>query len=580
MRVRYAVAAGPPEAMRTLMARLAAAQQLSGIRQLDMKPGLLALADGRTLTIVPASGHAVLIGWVRPRGPEKQARDVTERIEALAGPDDLAGFVEDYWGSYALILGTNGGSHMVFREPSGEVPVFHSEAGGLQLYFSDVETARSVGAVIGKPDPDFARHWLSFPYLRTERTGIANVRELLPGTCREVPERGRAERTRLIWNPWRFAAKDARISNFGEAADALRKETLATMGARPLPTPTLLQLSGGLDSSILAASLSATGARFEAVNFATLAPDGDERFHARAVAEKCSIALTELVERDDPMDLALPAEKILRPGINPVLLSFRKALEAHAQKLGADTLLDGAGGDNIFCYLTTTAPVVDAFQDRGFRKGCEAAGFVAALAGATLWSILKMAARKRIRGHARPYWKRDGSFLRTEALLMKADRHPWLDAPAGTSIGKCEHVEAIVHIQHFLDRRSSITLGASHPLLSQPLLELCLRIPSWLWIQGGRDRAVARAAFRDLLPAQVLNRRLKGSLESLFFRALGSGRAQLRPLLLGGELRRLGIIDAAAVEEALKDGAELPGMAYVRLTEIAALELWLRSWRS
>src|SRR3546814_15687375 len=48
------------------------------------------------------------------------------------------------------------------------------------------------------------------------------------------------------------------------------------------------------------------------------------------------------------------------------------------------------------------------------------------------------------------------------------------------------------------------------PLLSQPIVELCLSIPTWQWVRGGRDRAVARAAVADLLPALIAQRRTKG----------------------------------------------------------------------
>src|SRR5205085_2629923 len=108
--------------------------------------------------------------------------------------------------------------------------------------------------------------------------------------------------------------------------------------------------------------------------------------------------------------------------------------------------------------------------------------------------------------------------------------------------GKREHVRAIVHVHHFLDARRGVSdLAFLHPLLAQPLLELCLRIPSWMWARGGRNRAVARAAFRDLLPAEIVNRRAKGRLESLFMKSFMANRNALGDLLLGGRLDAMGM---------------------------------------
>ncbi|MCP2835015.1 asparagine synthase-related protein, partial [Salmonella enterica] len=55
----------------------------------------------------------------------------------------------------------------------------------------------------------------------------------------------------------------------------------------------LLQLSGGLDSSILAAVLHEMGTPFRAVTLATRDAEGDERRFARAVAGHLGIPLEE-----------------------------------------------------------------------------------------------------------------------------------------------------------------------------------------------------------------------------------------------------------------------------------------------
>jgi asparagine synthase (glutamine-hydrolysing) len=112
------------------------------------------------------------------------------------------------------------------------------------------------------------------------------------------------------------------------------------------------------------------------------------------------------------------------------------------------------------------------------------------------------------------------------------------------------------------------------------LLELCLRIPTYLWVSGGRDRAVARAAFQDLLPRSVIDRRGKGRLESMFMRNYLRARPQLGPFLLDGRLAAAGIIDREAVGTYLCEPGQPRDGRYIRLLELASAEQWFRSFGS
>jgi asparagine synthase (glutamine-hydrolysing) len=116
-------------------------------------------------------------------------------------------------------------------------------------------------------------------------------------------------------------------------------------------------------------------------------------------------------------------------------------------------------------------------------------------------------------------------------------------------------------------------------LIAQPLVELCLRIPTWLWVRGGHNRAVAREAFRGRLPDDVLDRRSKGRLEGLCVRAYLRHRLQIDELLLGGLLRQIGLLDPNALEAYLEADGPPRDARYFRIFELVTAELWLRSWQ-
>jgi asparagine synthase (glutamine-hydrolysing) len=487
---------------------------------------------------------------------------------------ELVSWLDGCWGNFVLFFGTGDGAS-VYRDPSGSVAAYRCGSTPEAIFVSDAEFAARLDlprdSVV---DLQFAVHWLQFPFLRTRRTGIEGVVEVLPGML-HTRAQGKEWCEIPGWRPASFLKRNQAIMQAEEAAARLRELALAVIPAQSEKDGAVLQLSGGLDSSIVAACLAQSERTFSCVNFATRSGDGDERYYARDVANAFQLTLLEMAEAE-PSALELNVRPDFRPPTNPLLLPFERAIERAIEDVGSPLLIDGAGGDNLFCYITSAAPVIDALRWRGLREAFVVIADIAARAGCTWWDVVRAAARRAWTG--RPRWKEDRSFLRPGLILKEPEAHPWLDGLRWAPPGKREHVEALVHIQHFLDRRSS-PIPVLHPLMAQPLLELCLRVPSWLWMRGGRDRAIARKAFKGFLPSSVLERRSKGSLQGLFHRSFSRLRGEIRDLLMSGELRSAGIIDPHLLEATFERSDWMRDDMQLRISELVALELWLRSWR-
>ena len=564
MKLRFLAAAGAADVRGELASQLAHGHR----RRLVEGPctGSISLwVEAGTPLLRNKAGTSVAVGLLFDASANRRLTSLPdwEGLERIC--------IRDFWGNYVLFT-SQGSSHSVLRDPSGAIPVYYGAAHGLELYASDADMLRLAWPESFRPDVVALRHWLRFPFLRTARTGAANVSELLPGMARDVGSTG--GRLRQAWSPISFASRESGISSFPEAISLLREKVLGSVQRLAEgQSNVVLQLSGGLDSSIVAAALSKGGIGYRAITFATRSADGDERRYARQVARCFGIDLYELGEADVDLSVRTASGPFQRPP-SPLLQALRSAQLAAA---GPDALLvDGGGGDNVFGSVNSASPAIDAFRLCGAAAGLRTVRNLAVRHGCTFWAAGASTLR-RARRRQSFRWMPDDSFLASPIPEMP-DPHPWLESLDAMLPGSADHLRMIAGVHHFLVDPAAGEPCNLHPLISQPIVETCLRIPSWLWLDGGRDRAVARAAFRELLPDAILDRRGKGSLQSLFVNGYMALRSDLREFLLSGRLVEHGMVDVSALARYL-DRAEQPrDNIYVRVLEIASAEQWLRSF--
>src|SRR3546814_5645988 len=74
-------------------------------------------------------------------------------------------------------------------------------------------------------------------------------------------------------------------------------------------------------------------------------------------------------------------------------------------------------------------------------------------------------------------------------------------------------------------------------------------MPTWMWISGGLNRAVARKAFEGRLPAIITRRTHKGGPGGFDLAIYRRNRAALLEHLRGGLLVDAGIVDTTLLDE-------------------------------
>jgi asparagine synthase (glutamine-hydrolysing) len=135
----------------------------------------------------------------------------------------------------------------------------------------------------------------------------------------------------------------------------------------------------------------------------------------------------------------------------------------------------------------------------------------------------------------------------------------------------------LADLQYYHQTSSLSARFVSAPLLtSQPVVECVLSIPPYLMTHGGRERALARAAFEAWLPPKVALRRHKGDTTRYHLKVLERQIAFVREVLLEGELPTRGLVDRAALEETLQRDFIVDARAKAGVMTALVAELWLR----
>jgi asparagine synthase (glutamine-hydrolysing) len=556
------------------------------------------LRAGSSETYLLTGDRGVVLGKLFATSPAGEAiptsiaeldANASQSIIASAG----ARLIERYWGRYvAFLRDPSTRVTRVVRDPTAAMPCFFATFRGVTLFFSRAEDCASLYLLQFSINWPYIGAFLCIPALQTRQTGVDEITELQPGECLQLDSEG-ARSTKLYWDPIRLARSNA-IEDVGEAIESVRDVTRSCVWAWSSCYPRIIHLlSGGLDSSIILSCLRSAPARPDVtcVNyFSKLSSEMDEREFARLAA---TAADCELIEYEDEIcDVRLES-----------ILDFPRTARIwsrlyHLQHSGfegklaagcrASAIFRGIGGDQLFCQGGTTLAVVDHLYERGLRHGFfEGAARAARREKISLWSVLNTAVR--MAWFASPWMpeKLAGEFssLVPPAVIAatKANQsfaHPWLPATRGVAPGKLWQIFSISNHADFYDPLARPDAPERvAPLLSQPLMETCLRIPTYILNTGGRDRAIARLAFEQELPREIFSRRTKGLIDSFLMQILSSNLSFVRELMLDGILVKEGLLDRRRVETVLADRHSMVGPEAAELVAFhLSTEAWLRSW--
>ncbi|MCC5617899.1 hypothetical protein LC605_23005 [Nostoc sp. CHAB 5836] len=502
--------------------------------------------------------------------------------------------VEQFWGRYVAFLPAPSDATVILRDPSGSLPCFKLRHGDVWIYFSWLEDALQITAATGGEGEtaspaartvnwDLLAHRFLYGAQNGRETALTEITQVLPGELVD----SEAGTSTLLWSAVSHARAAADRDGI-EAATLLGHAVRScTRSWASCYDTLLLRLSGGVDSSILVSCLAAGQSPSDVIciNYYSPGSDTDERRYAMLAAGQAGRDL--LTRERDP---AFRIQRVLASARMPNPVTYVGAMNAAtdaklAAAYRAGAMFTGAGGDPLFYEMASWWPAADYLRDRGWDPGFLPAALDAARVGRiSLWRCLKFATREHVKpdlaartATTRADWL-PGDFAhdRVDGLRFA---HPELRAATDLPIGKYMQTAALMHpIGYYDPFEQAAAPEAVHPLFSQPLVELCLRLPTYLLIRGGRGRALARRAFAAELPKQIAARRSKGGTDDHIKAVLQNDHDFVCGLLLDGHLVRRGFINRARLEAALRGGPTTLDWSPGLIHELVAVEAWLTRW--
>lgn len=538
----------------------------------DEKGALSGIVFGRlfergddTVTSAPVSGLRA----------DKALRVIRSSGEAL---------FNHYWGSYAA-LGIHDGKPWAVADPLSSVPCFFRMERGVLLVFSHLERCSFLSNVRYTLNRDFISLILHYDKLQTGETCFHEIRELMGGE--RLITSGSVARTDLLWDPRQIAAQTCRLA-LPETAELLRETTRASVASwAALFDRVRLNLSGGLDSSIVAACLAACcpSDKIDLVHQVMESTDQSELPFARATADHLGLNL----------NVELQSAQAGLPGLDTHPASARPYRQflaaANAQGGGPPEMppvFTGQGGDHLFFVARLATVFADYLKLNGLSAEIPERLFEAArLSGKSIWQVIREAALSLATPVpasplARAVLERRTALNLTLPVSAETlSKLPvWTRQPAGLPPAKFQQVNLLAHLVHMRRPVPGRHAGeVIHPLMSQPLVELCLRIPTFQLATGGVSRGLARLAFEDRIPNIVRERITKGSAGRYYRSRTLLHRDEIASALLEGELVARSVLHRNAVAEFFarrEDERHNYGhMALIYYT----VEAWLRRWR-
>jgi asparagine synthase (glutamine-hydrolysing) len=609
------VAGGDPAAGRELVGRMCAAMVHRG----PDDEGTVQ-ADGVTLGVRRLSiidvegGHQPITNedgtaWVVQNGEiynhVELRGELTARGHVFATRSDTEVLVHAYeeWGQ-AMVTRLNGmfafavydrraGVLFLARDRMGIKPLYWAWDGPRLVFASELKALLREPNLRRGVDPVALDAYLACEYVPSPATMVRDVFKLPPAGTLACNV---AERRAVVGDYWEprlntdeGGGRDIEVES-GRLLEVLRESVRRELIS---DVPLGVFLSGGIDSSAVAAMMTSLGRDVKTFSVGFAERSFDESSYARLVARHLGTEHRELTLEPSMMLGLIPRlSSLLDEPLGDASIIPTYLLSAFTRE-HVKVALGGDGGDELFAgYPTLQAHKLASYYMRTpalLRRGL-VEPLVRRLPVSRGNLSFDFRAKRFVGGARYPVGERHqrwmGSFAPEEREALLGSEVRW-GVESGDGVGEPLNEVLRLDMRGYLegdilvklDRASMMaSLEARVPLLNNELVEYATALPLGMKLRGWRSKYLLRRALRGVLPARVLSRRKKGFGIPVAEWFRGPLREQLLDVLSEERVRREGFFDSSVVGALVAD--HLAGRRDNRkqLWTLFAFEAWFEGY--
>jgi asparagine synthase (glutamine-hydrolysing) len=476
------------------------------------------------------------------------------------------------------------------RDPFGCRPLFYKRDPSQLTWCSDLDLLLTWSADSKDIDSEYVADYLLGPR-KPELTPYENVRAVPPGSYVCYSQRKQDLQVVLFWTPHSCQSVGLNgDTDYEERFLYLFEEAIRLRLASQREF--WMELSGGLDSSSIACMAQRCNKKdrglisdFQTVSFVyDEAKSSDEREYIDPIEAHLGKRGIHMRE-DDYRILDSVDEWISVPSPLHIFGKRYSALAEAMKRGGADTLVKGDGGDQLFWSDSTArldlADLLSKFKVRSFVKRLRQWSHVS---GKPFWDLAWRSGILPNFPALKKHSATPSSSLVSSLVRSSFQANEFSFGSAGdTSLPSTRRqLGMISRLQLTTSRCYYHWAGITpiYPYLHLPLVEFCIGIPFEQKLRPGQSRSVMRRSLRAIVPNAILNRTDKRGPHEAICRALMRHGAQLSREFRNSEVVARGYVDQEPLLLAISAAQAGNYRPTSALLNVISLELWFRSLRS
>jgi asparagine synthase (glutamine-hydrolysing) len=508
--------------------------------------------------------------------------------------------VERLNGMFAFaVLDRRRGSLLLARDRMGIKPLHYAVDGKRLVFASELKALLRDPALRKGIDPAALDEYLAYEFVPSPRSIVRGISKLQPAHTLTWSVAEGTLQLRRYWSPELGTGEGTRTRSIDEECEDLRNILRESVRKELISdVPLGVFLSGGIDSSAVAAMMTQLGGDVKSFSVGFADRSFDESAHARLVANHLGTEHHELtLEPGMLLDLVPRLPNLLDEPLGDASIIPTYLLSEFTRR-HVKVALGGDGGDELFAgYPTLQAHRLAAYYlkaPRVLREGL-IEPVVRRLPVSRSNLSFDFRAKRFVGGAAFPTAERHrrwmGSFDRDErTALLSADVRHQLSANGShePDFGQGGYADPLNQVllmdMRFylendilvkLDRASMMaSLEGRVPLLNNDFVQYATHLPLNMKLRGLRSKFLLKRALRGMLPDSILNRRKKGFGIPVAHWFRGPLKEQMLSVLSPERIGSQGFFDPKSVKGLIDDHLEGRRDNRKQLWTLFAFELW------